>query len=437
MPREHRGDFTESDVGTHAAASRGPLRHTAALRAAPTGVADPTRGTIVAIAFPLVAVLLTAGLAVTRGIEVSGSPALLVALFVAAAASERLTIQFGPRSRYTASTPAIVLSGLVGGPLVGALAGGSTQVASGDTVWRRRAAEGGAGALQGIAAGCVGLVAWSEAAGAVAVVLGAYLAAIAANTVCRGLTMIERRTRPFAQTWTRGVLVDLVEAVVLAPLLATLLFVAQASPPLVVGVVASLVLGLLLIERIRSKAASALAREQENARRDQLTGAPNRRAFEEALSVEHQRVVRGGQPAGLFMIDIDRFKSINDRFGHDVGDDVLVAVVGRLQHGLRGIDVVARWGGEEITVLAPGIRSRRGLEQFSERIRRLVGDEPLVAGRTALPVTVSVGGTLLDGSQPPGEAIRRSDAAMYEAKHRRDSWVVKLPPRLTLHLESA
>lgn len=437
MPRERSREFTEGDVGTHAAASRGPLRRTAALRAAPTGVADPTRGTIVALAFPLVAGALTVGIALVQGIEVTGTPALVAALFVAAAASERLTVQFGPRSRYTASTPAVVLSGLVGGPLVGVVAGAGTQLVSGDTVWRRRSAEGGVGALQGIAAGCVGLVAWSGAAGAVAVVLGAYLAAIVVNTACRGLTMLERRTRPFAQTWARGIAVDLVEAVVLAPLLATLLYVAQESPALVVGVVASLVLGLLLVERIRTAAASALAREQENARRDQLTGAPNRRAFEEALAVEHARIVRGGQPAGLFVIDIDRFKSINDRFGHDVGDEVLVRVVERLREGLRGIDVVARWGGEEITVLAPGVRSRRGLEQFSERIRRLVGDEPLAAKRTALPVTVSVGGTLLDGSQAPGEALRRADSAMYEAKRRRDSWVVTLPPRLTLHLESA
>ncbi|MGL6278416.1 MAG: GGDEF domain-containing protein [Gaiella sp.] len=400
-------------------------------------MADPSRGTVVAVAFPLAAIALILAIELRRGFEVAGAPALVLALLVAATVSERLAIQFGPRSRYTASTPSIVLAGLVGGPLIGFATGAATQVASGDTVWRRRAAEGGVGALQGIAAGCVGLLAWSGATGAVVVVLGAYAASIAVNTMCRALVMLERRTRPFAQTWARGIAVDGVEAVVLAPLLATLLFVSDVSPALVVGVVASLVLGLLLVERLRSAAASALATEQENARRDQLTGAPNRRAFEEALALEHARVVRGGQPAGLFVIDIDRFKAINDRHGHSVGDDVLIGVVERLVEGLRSVDLVARWGGEEITVLAPGVRSRRGLEQFGERIRRLVGDVPLTVGHTALPVTVSVGGTLLDGSQQPGEAIRRADGAMYEAKRRRDSWVVTLPPRLTLHLESA
>lgn len=437
MDQPCRGELTESDVGTHAAAEKGPLRRSAAPWATPTGVADPTRGTIVALAYPTLALLTAALLTWQLGTDTDIGPALLVALLVAAAVSERLAIQFGPRSRYTASTPAIVLAGLVGGPLVGALTGAATQVASGDTVWRRRSAEGGVAALQGIAAGLTGLIAWSTTPGALAVVVAAYGLVIAVNTACRALTMLERQTRPFARTLMRGLGVDLTEAAVLVPLLAALLVVSVVSPALVVGVLASLVVGLLLVERVRRTAASTLAQEQHNARRDQLTGAPNRRAFEEALAVEHARVVRGGQPAGLFVIDIDHFKSVNDKYGHAVGDQVLIGVVRRLRQGLRSIDVVARWGGEELTVLAPGIRGRRGLEQFSERIRRLIGDVPLGAGYVAVPVTVSVGGTLLDGAQQPPDALRRADEAMYEAKRRRDCWVVTLPPRLTLHRESA
>ena len=180
-----------------------------------------------------------------------------------------------------------------------------------------------------------------------------------------------------------------------------------------------------------------LATEQENARRDLLTGAPNRRAFEEALVTEHARIVRGAQPAGLFVVDIDRFKTINDRYTHRIGDEVLVAVVERLSDGLRTTDVVARWGGEEITVLAPGIRGSRSLESFADRIRKLIGDEPLELAETRVPVTVSVGGTLLDGSLTPAAALDQADRALYEAKRTRDAVVVSLPPRLTLRLESA
>ena len=75
------------------------------------------------------------------------------------------------------------------------------------------------------------------------------------------------------------------------------------------------------------------------------------------MVAEHSRVVRGAVPAGLFVVDLDRFKSVNDRFGHGVGDEVLIEVVRRLTDGLRPSDVVARWGGEEITVLAPGVRA--------------------------------------------------------------------------------
>ena len=116
---------------------------------------------------------------------------------------------------------------------------------------------------------------------------------------------------------------------------------------------------------------------------------------------------------------------------------MLIEVVRRLTDGLRPSDVVARWGGEEITVLAPGVRGRRQLEQFGERIRTLVRELPSPPSTTALPVTVSVGGTLLDGSVPPATAFDRADGALYEAKRTRDASAIVLPPRLTLQLETA
>lgn len=407
------------------------------LRAA-ADVADPTRGTFVAVGFPLLAAVLLAPWLARHGLDTGGlSLGGLTGLVVIAAAAERVSIQIGPRSWYTPSTPVIVLAALLGGPLVGVAAALTGQVGATGHVWRRRSTEAGLGSVQGILAGLAGTAAWTGATGALVVAAAAMGIAVVVNTLGRALIILERRTGPFRAAWLRGIVVDVVDAVVAVPIVAALLLVAPSGILLVVWVLASLLAALAVAQRMRESTTAALAAEQANARRDSLTGAPNRRAFQELLVAEHARVVRGDVPAGLFVVDIDRFKSINDRYGHAIGDEVLVAVVDRLVKGLRTSDVVARWGGEEITVLAPGIRSRRGLEQFAERIRMLVGDVPLTAGTTAIPVTVSVGGTLLDGSQPPQAAIRIADDAMYEAKRDRDASVVAMPPRLALRLETA
>jgi diguanylate cyclase (GGDEF)-like protein len=358
-------------------------------------------------------------------------------LLATCAAAERIVLQLGPRSWYTASGPAVVLAALLGGPLAGAAAGAASQVLRTEAVWRRRLAEGGLASLQGLAAGWCGLAPWPGPGGAMGMAALAMAAAVGVNSAGRFLIMLERQTRPYGARFVRGLVVDCTEAVIVMPLLAVLVLTAEASALLVASTVVALLVAMTMVQRMRESSLLELAAEQENARRDQLTGAPNRRAFEEALVAEHARVVRGAQPAGLFVVDIDRFKAINDRYTHRVGDEVLIAVVGRLTDGLRAMDVVARWGGEEITVLAPGVRGRRALEQFADRIRRLIGEHPLELSRTAVPVTVSVGGTLLDGSLTTAGALDQADRALYEAKRTRNAIAVSLPPRLALRLEPA
>ena len=362
-------------------------------------------------------------------------------MLATAAAAKQFVIQLGPRSWYTAATPVVVLAGLLGGPLLGVAAGVATQLVRGDAVWRRQSTEGGIAALQGLVAGIAGLALLAgssmTAADAAAAAAVAMLAAAAVNSVCRFFVILERHPGSLRALWPPGLRVDLLETVIVIPMLTVLLIAHEESNALVATTMASLLAVLLIAERSRETTTVALAAERANARRDQLTGAPNRRAFEEAMAAEHSRVVRGAVPAGLFVVDLDRFKSINDRLGHGAGDEVLVEVVRRLTDGLRPHDVVARWGGEEITVLAPGIRGRRQLEQVAERIRILVGELPVVTTTTTLPVTVSVGGTLLDGSVSPIVALHHADGALYEAKRTRDATAVVLPPRLALQLETA
>ncbi|MBM3676796.1 MAG: GGDEF domain-containing protein [Actinobacteria bacterium] len=257
------------------------------------------------------------------------------------------------------------------------------------------------------------------------------------NTVAR--TFLLRREdsgeRSISPRVSRSAVIDLVECALATPIVAIVAFVSIASSTLAATGLASVVLALGLASRARASSVTALASERAAARRDQLTGAPNRRAFEEALAIEHARVARGGAPAGVFVVDIDRFKSVNDRFGHHVGDEVLVGVVERIKSGLRSPDLLARWGGEEIVILAPGIKTIDGLTAFGERVRRLVGDVPLATKTTAIPITVSVGGTLMDGRSSPQAALKAADGALYDAKRTRDTCVVARPPRSALRLD--
>jgi diguanylate cyclase (GGDEF)-like protein len=363
---------------------------------------------------------------------------LAVVLCLAAVAAERVVVQLGPRSWYTASTPVIVLAALIGGPLVGVAAGVATQLIRPEAVWRRRSAEGGIAAMQGLAAGIVGGSAVLTRGGSPVLAAACGMAAaVVVNSIGRLFVILDRHPSLVHELWPKGLRVDVLEAVLVVPLLATLLVVEGESVILLAATVGSLLAALLIAQRSRAVTAAELAAEQANARRDQLTGVANRRAFEEAMTAEHARVVRGAVPAGLFVVDLDRFKSVNDRFGHGVGDQVLVEVVRRLVDGLRPTDLVARWGGEEIAVLAPGVKGRRQLEQFGERIRQLIRELPIATTTTVLQITVSVGGTLLDGSVRPAAAFERADQALYDAKRTRDATAVVLPPRLTLRLDGA
>ncbi|GGJ69790.1 GGDEF domain-containing protein [Deinococcus aquiradiocola] len=142
------------------------------------------------------------------------------------------------------------------------------------------------------------------------------------------------------------------------------------------------------------------------ARHDTLTGLPNRRVFEEDM-----QTLAADTPHAVLLLDVDHFKTVNDVYGHDVGDQVLVGLGERLQHVIREHGTVYRWGGEEFVILLPGHMPGRA-RQAAEAVRAQVARSP-VAG---LPVTVS-GGV---GAWRPDESLRenfmRIDAALLRAK---------------------
>ena len=117
----------------------------------------------------------------------------------------------------------------------------------------------------------------------------------------------------------------------------------------------------------------------------------------------------------LVFLDLDRFKEVNDESGHEVGDQVLIAVARRLQGAVRAQDVVARWGGDEMLILLPAT-SAEGAREVAEKLRASFAGEPIRAAAREISLTLSLGGTVIDGSLSMREVIHRADTACYQAK---------------------
>jgi diguanylate cyclase (GGDEF)-like protein len=150
---------------------------------------------------------------------------------------------------------------------------------------------------------------------------------------------------------------------------------------------------------------------------DGLTGLANHREFQDQLRREIERGQRFGLPVALILLDLDDFKSINDRFGHLAGDSVLRGVGTTLRQLIREIDTAARYGGEEYAVILPGT-SVEGAARLAERIRVAVGERPIVAGERSIGVTASFGVAAMpeDGTTQV-ELIAAADSALYRAKN--------------------
>lgn len=161
---------------------------------------------------------------------------------------------------------------------------------------------------------------------------------------------------------------------------------------------------------------------KEAANTDHLTGLANRRRFERQLEREVTRTKRYGRPFCLLLVDIDNFKSVNDRYGHPTGDEVIVRLASALQAGTRGIDMAARVGGEEFGVILPETEFAGGLE-VANRLRESISrmDVPPEVGG----VTASIGVAEFPSSSGDGAALyRAADDALYEAKRQGRNRVV-------------
>jgi two-component system, cell cycle response regulator len=170
------------------------------------------------------------------------------------------------------------------------------------------------------------------------------------------------------------------------------------------------------IRRLASELSAANRRLQVAALTDALTGLPNRRYALERSEQEVAAARRSGQPLALMMVDIDHFKSVNDRYGHDVGDAALRHIATIFRAGLRTEDQACRLGGEEFLIIARQTDGKKALI-VADRLRRAIALQPLKVQGDTIKLTVSIGcAAMSDTLKSVSEILKSADEALYRAK---------------------
>lgn len=149
---------------------------------------------------------------------------------------------------------------------------------------------------------------------------------------------------------------------------------------------------------------------------DRLTGLPNRSLLLDRLNQAIIRGTRQHKQVALLFLDLDGFKSVNDRLGHSAGDNILQQVAQRLMSCLRGGDTACRYGGDEFVVMLPDVAGGEVALAVADKVRLILA-APYLVDNEIIPVTASVGSAVypFDGKSV-GELINRADSAMYTAK---------------------
>ncbi|HEY9854406.1 MAG TPA: diguanylate cyclase, partial [Stenomitos sp.] len=164
----------------------------------------------------------------------------------------------------------------------------------------------------------------------------------------------------------------------------------------------------------------------ELAYHDHLTGLPNRRFLDSALTDALVSARAHDRPLSVLLFDVDRFKGINDRWGHAVGDRVLQEIAAVLRRTSRRHDVIGRYGGEEFLYLLPGHRLEAAVVQ-AERVRAELAKHPFTAPDESVCLTVSVGAAEAGADDTPVSLLARADQLLYEAKRTGRNRIVSVP----------
>lgn len=148
---------------------------------------------------------------------------------------------------------------------------------------------------------------------------------------------------------------------------------------------------------------------------DPLTHLPNRRSMEATITSRLAETLRYEVTFGVLFVDIDHFKSVNDTYGHETGDQVLRLVAETLARSLRPFDLSGRWGGDEFLVVILNV-DEAYLEVVAERVRALIAETHIPLKDNYLSVSVSIGGTLARNDDSSQTLVERADRLMYQSK---------------------
>ncbi|MEH6557585.1 MAG: GGDEF domain-containing protein [Oceanicoccus sp.] len=155
----------------------------------------------------------------------------------------------------------------------------------------------------------------------------------------------------------------------------------------------------------------------EQIRTDTLTELFNFRHFRLSIEQEMERTRRTGQPTALVMIDLDHFKQVNDNWGHEVGNQALVATAAVVRQLIRRLDIPCRYGGEEFAVILPTTNTMTAI-QVAERVREKIQTSSLMVDKKPIPLTASLGVAVYQASDDfsPENFVQKADTCLYRAK---------------------
>lgn len=174
------------------------------------------------------------------------------------------------------------------------------------------------------------------------------------------------------------------------------------------------------------------AQLSDQALHDSLTGLANRTLLQDRLATAHDRGVRHGGHCALFLLDLDDFKSVNDAFGHEIGDQLLITLARRLERVTRAPDTLCRFGGDEFIYLAEGIADEIDTERIIERLLEVFTEPFLVAG-IKIEQSTSIGVAVSDATSDEGymKLVQNADTAVYEAKRQGRGRYVMFTPAMS------